>query len=324
MISSKEISVVVQEAIDKKQTPICLKSIRKYLPNAEIILSTWEDSNVKNLDGLYDILVLNKDPGAYYCNRKKSIKNNLNRQIVSTTNGLKKAKRHYVLKLRSDLILTSNKFLDYYDMFPNRNSKYSLYKQRIIVSSLFSREFCYSIEENRNCYCKCFVSDWYFFGLLEDIKLFFDVSLVKEPEFSEYYINDLSKLDYIWKDAPEGYFSKHFLAILCKQLNLTFDKINRNLSNEILASNYIFLGYRESGIYNEKYEPFSKDERLFDYIQYPGLITYYKFLKFYKKYLNSKYLISDDIKNYYKLRKNQKLPISKTLVSFVLNKVKRG
>ena len=58
----KNISVVVQGPILPFQTAICLKSIRKFLPKAEIILSTWEGSNINDLD--YDVLVLNKDPGA--------------------------------------------------------------------------------------------------------------------------------------------------------------------------------------------------------------------------------------------------------------------
>ena len=56
MIKSEDISVVVQGAIDKFNTPKCLKSIRKVLPRAEIVLSTWEKSDVNGLD--YDILVL--------------------------------------------------------------------------------------------------------------------------------------------------------------------------------------------------------------------------------------------------------------------------
>ena len=55
MINSIDISVVVQGAIDKENTPKCLKSIREFLPNAKIILSTWKNSNVENLD--YDMLV---------------------------------------------------------------------------------------------------------------------------------------------------------------------------------------------------------------------------------------------------------------------------
>ena len=41
MIKSEDISVVVQGAIVSNLTNNCLKSIRKYLPKAEIILSTW-------------------------------------------------------------------------------------------------------------------------------------------------------------------------------------------------------------------------------------------------------------------------------------------
>ena len=63
MIETKDIAVVVQGAIDKENTPKCLMSIRKFLPDAEIILSTWEDSDVAGLD--YDNLLLNKDPGGY-------------------------------------------------------------------------------------------------------------------------------------------------------------------------------------------------------------------------------------------------------------------
>ena len=62
MINSNEISVIVQGAIDKTETPKCLKSIRKYLPDAEIILSTWEGSDLNGLD--YDVLVINQLPSA--------------------------------------------------------------------------------------------------------------------------------------------------------------------------------------------------------------------------------------------------------------------
>ena len=60
-IDTKDISIVVQGAVDPKNTPKCLTSIRKYLPGAEIILSTWEGTDCTGLD--YDVLVLNKDPG---------------------------------------------------------------------------------------------------------------------------------------------------------------------------------------------------------------------------------------------------------------------
>ena len=61
-MDTKDISVIVQGAINKNETIKCLQSIRQYLPGAEIILSTWEGSNITDLD--YDNLILSKDPGA--------------------------------------------------------------------------------------------------------------------------------------------------------------------------------------------------------------------------------------------------------------------
>ena len=56
-ISNKNISVVVQGQVRDGEIEVCLSSIRKYLPGATIILSTWDGSNVKGLD--YDKLILN-------------------------------------------------------------------------------------------------------------------------------------------------------------------------------------------------------------------------------------------------------------------------
>ena len=84
--------------------------IRKYLPKSKIILSTWDGSNVNGLD--YDIVIFNKDPGGSLCSANDDkILNNVNREIVSTLAGLKVCKTKYVFKIRSDLIIKSNKIL---------------------------------------------------------------------------------------------------------------------------------------------------------------------------------------------------------------------
>ena len=56
-IKNEDISVVVQGAIHPEWTPLVLKSIRKSLPGARVILSTWEGTDISKLD--YDVLVLN-------------------------------------------------------------------------------------------------------------------------------------------------------------------------------------------------------------------------------------------------------------------------
>lgn len=304
MIDSKDISVVIQGAIDPMETKKCISSIKQHLPGAEIILSTWENSNLEGLE--YDHLVLNNDPGAFFCNRAKTIKNNLNRQIISTQNGLKQATRKYVLKLRSDLILTSNKFLKHYNSYPKKSVKYSVFNSKIIASSLFSRDFVFCIYRKEIVKTPVSISDWWFFGENNDIKKLFSLDIVDEPHYSTYFQEANIPDDYIWQFAPEQYIGKHVL----KLLNLDYLIKNQydyseyllKISRIILISNFIFLGFNESGIYNRKYLPYSQDERLFDYHQYPGLITYYKFLKFYKKYLSKTYRIPKSVKEYYKLR----------------------
>jgi hypothetical protein len=102
MILSKDISVVVQGPIHTQDnlTKRVLESVRTHLPDAELILSTWKGSKVDGLD--CDILLLNEDPGAL---EKQPINSrNLNRQIVSTCNGIMASTRIFVLKLRTDCI----------------------------------------------------------------------------------------------------------------------------------------------------------------------------------------------------------------------------
>lgn len=138
-MDTKDISVIVQGAINKNETIKCLQSIRQYLPGAEIILSTWEGSNITDLD--YDNLILSKDPGAAIIEKsaQKVVYNNINRQLLSTQAGLEKASRRYAMKVRSDLILTSDRFLDYFDKFQARTDNYTLFNRKIIVPALFTR-----------------------------------------------------------------------------------------------------------------------------------------------------------------------------------------
>ena len=172
MIDSKEISVIVQGGIDKKETPKCLNSIRKILPNAEIILSTWNGADTSELD--YDKVIYNEDPGTVLIEEHKSIKtyNNMNRQLLSTQSGLKIANRKYSLKLRSDLILTGKGFINYFEKFQKRIDDYKLFQQKIVTSTLFTRYNIKSSKHHDRVLIPFHISDWWFFGLTKDLKSF--------------------------------------------------------------------------------------------------------------------------------------------------------
>ena len=155
-MDTKDITVVVQGAICQTYTPLCLKSIRKHLPESKIILSTWEGSDIDGLD--YDEVLLNKDPGPSGVRGYNfTSSDNTNRQILSTKNGLKQSKTKYSMKLRTDFCLTGHGFLKYFDeskRFKRLDDK-KLFKDRIIT-----------IKQNLNT--NFFICDFFFFGLTED------------------------------------------------------------------------------------------------------------------------------------------------------------
>ncbi|WP_424244652.1 hypothetical protein Dip510_001911 [Elusimicrobium posterum] len=294
MIDFKDISFVVQGGIDKENTPLCLKSIREHMPGAEIILSTWEGAQIDGLD--YDRVVFCKDPGAVIAAPKFNYLNNINRQLISTVEGLKLAERKYAMKLRTDNILTSSDFLKFFDKFPKRCAKFLLFKERLIVASLFSRKYFGIPNPFR-------ISDWFTFGLTEDVKKFyFNITPVEEPAFSEYFSD--GRLHAV-KGCPSPYhfhrftteqyypldcFQKFFPEIKMQDL-ADFNAENIAQSDICLANNFIFLEYRQHGIYlgKKKWKTWSLDEGAAPDLHWDGFIRHYVFQKDYKKFCDPAY-----------------------------------
>lgn len=314
MIQSSDISIIVQGAIDIAETPKCLASIRKHLPNAEIILSTWSNEPVEGLD--YDVLVLNEPPLAVLLDNysSKKIYNNLNRQLLSTQEGLKKVTRKYTLKLRSDLIIDNTNFLKNYDEYPKRIVEYKLFEHKILVPTLLTRYF-YNNGKNR-CKMPFHISDWWFFGLTTDIKKYFEnTPLVEEPDFTNYFkkeenrdkYNPYGKLSH--KFAPEQYyalsaFSQGFDDI--KMLDASdYSEDLMEKFRKCLLNNFVILDFKQSGIYLNKYS-FSKNEKFIG-DQYIDLYNPYRFQKDYKEICDNDFVITEkpvleDKKTYAKMR----------------------
>lgn len=293
-INSEEISVVVQGAIDKNETEKCLNSIRKWLPNAEIILSTWEKSNISNLNGLYDIAIFNTDPGAVYFEKTKTY-HNINRQIISTKAGLEKVSRKYTLKLRSDLVLTSDNFLKFWDSYQKMIEDYKLFEHKVIVPATFTR---YKYRQN-SIPTPFQVSDWWLFGLSKDIKKYFgSIDIVQEPDFSKYF--ELNKKEsYLGKNyparfTPEQYFClsafrQKFKDIWMDNL-MNFNEELVNKSRIAIPNNFIVLEYSQHEIYCPKH-PESKDEKLFGE-SYCTLYNSIVYNSEYKKFIDKEYIFN--------------------------------
>lgn len=300
MINSKEISVIVQGPIYKKETPKCLKSIRKYLPDAEIILSTWEGADIDGLD--FDVLVENKDPGTVLIDtyKSKKIYNNINRQLLSTQEGLKKANRKYVLKLRSDLILTGINFLKYFDEYQARGENYNLFEHKVLIPILFTRYKLKLCGCHKRYEMPFHISDWWFFGLRSDIETYFaDTSLVLEPEFTLHFsLDEHKQKDNPYcrakhKFAPEQYycyscFNRKFKDIYMEDASDSSPELMQKFK-ECLLNNFIILDFSQSGIYLNKYS-FSKFEKFIG-DQYIDLYNQYRFQKDYKEICDNNFEI---------------------------------
>lgn len=235
MIRTDEISVVVQGPIYPNLTEHNLLSIRNFLPNAEIILSTWHGSNVYSLN--YDKLILNDDPGGFThkCNQLKT--NNINRLIVSSRNGIAAAKNKYVLKIRSDFILKGSSFLKFFDRYDLVEPDFVIFKHKLLACSYFSRN-------PRKVNLMFHPSDIAFFGLKDDLFNLFDIALMSKSD--EFYIKKDGKWDR--KYAPEQYIFITFLQKNNKNVSCSnYEPASENniiKTERYFTSNFIFLDWK--------------------------------------------------------------------------------
>jgi hypothetical protein len=281
IISSEEISVVVQGPLDKELTFECLSSIRKWLPGSEIILSSWQNSDTNEL--IYDKLVKSIDPKAFpYKSESKSKKNNVNRQIVSTIAGLREASRPYALKIRTDFILKGNSFLNYFYRFPKYEKDFRIFGHKIINLCYFSRNprsqpFSYPFHP----------SDIALFGMTDDLYNLFDIPLMQKSDSTYLRLNESgSKFN---RFVPEQHI---FINCLWKNgHNIDFlhqrDDCNEmiELTERYFASNFIFINFDEFNLVPPK--------ALINvyYNNFQSCITHVEWQKLYQKYNDSNYAV---------------------------------
>ncbi len=296
-IKASDISVVVQGAIDKENTPKCLASIRKHLPESEIILSTWEGSDIEGLN--YDKIIFNKDPGGANCSRDGKGINNCNREIVSTFEGLKQAERPYTLKIRSDIIFLNNNILKIKFRNLKRNNKYKFLTDRLLVCSVYSRVYGIHNITGEKTPILFHPSDWLYFGLSQDLYALFDIPLTNEPEFSLWFkdrpqnrngYTDVHSYR-LWKFAPEAYIWTEYLRKNHK-INIE-DKLDITQENIVhsgysLVNNFYMADQCQLGIKLAKYnivQPrMEKRDR-------DGLYTNIHWQKEYKKLCDKNYFV---------------------------------
>ncbi len=146
-VSPSEIAVVVQGPVfgppSRSEvegiTARGLRSIRRHLPGAEIVLSTWEGTDVSGLE--FDRVVMSRDPGPAMFREDEAIvrPSNVNRMIVSTLAGLRATERPFALKARTDVWMRTARFLDFFGRYPARSTEARIFTERVLVHDHFTR-----------------------------------------------------------------------------------------------------------------------------------------------------------------------------------------
>lgn len=117
----------------------CLASLRRHLPGAQLILSTWdgEAPAARALGGDVQLVAQPAPPALRDANGNA---NNLLRQIAAVRLGLAQATRPYVLKLRPDLALAGRQIASLSDSGPARRHPARHFRSRVTITTLATRD----------------------------------------------------------------------------------------------------------------------------------------------------------------------------------------
>lgn len=208
---------------------------RFVLPQAEFILSTWDGITLPRFLDI-DRIIYSKDPGGLPGIKLDDNKaNNINRQIVTTANGLTAVKTPYVLKLRTDCFLDHAGFIEIYESFIKMINKKEY--SPIVACSFFT------IDPKVYEHMPFHVSDWIQFGRTETIQKYWDVPLMTLEDATYYERNSHRKLS--------GYFDKKFRTRLAVEqhvatyyagkLGYQVPKFHNDTSRHVMEDHYRFL-----------------------------------------------------------------------------------
>lgn len=192
-----------------------ISSFRKWLPGAEIVLSTWYTEDVSGLD--VDSVVLGIDPGHTPLNTK--------RQIVGTLPGIRAASNGKILKTRTDGILVGDGFVDHLGKWEERHGDFKIFGKRIVVPNVGTSD-----PDVHVCYQ---ASDLAMFGTKADMEFLYDIP-ADPAEFTK-----LSTEQYIWMSAINKKFPVELEHILHRPPSAIIN------TKRFMADNVVVLNARE-------------------------------------------------------------------------------
>jgi hypothetical protein len=214
--------------------------------------------------------------------------NNVNRQIVSSVAGLKKATRTYAVKVRSDIFFTGSGFLDFFTCYPKRSDEMKLLQERVINCSQYAKN------PRRHFPFPFHPGDWFSFGLREDLLTIWDIPLCNDQEISRWFethprpVYDLFP-HLLLKFFPEQYMWLMFLnKFVSYSIDYPWDASEKNIRDTELsfANNLIFLSPEQISIRSPKHKLSTDD--------WATIYTHSEWERLYRDYCDPKHVVTFD------------------------------
>ncbi|WP_111655594.1 WavE lipopolysaccharide synthesis family protein [Isoalcanivorax indicus] len=302
MISSKDITVVVQGPVhafagrpqEEGITQRCLASVRRFLPEARLVLSTWEGQELEGLD--HDELVLSPDPGGNIVSYKRDgtpRRLNHNRQIVSTMAGLRRVTTPYAMKLRSDNALSGCGFFDLQQRYRRRGADLRWFGERVVLTNTFTRKYA------KGCRVLFHASDFFAFGRTEDVLELWDLPLFQDLEpdasflsMSQPYYPGAPEFE---RDATQDIFLRFVNKHMSASLEHLLDNDERRMREweQLLANNFVVAEPERIGLHLGA--KFLQKVRIAKRTGRAGFYTYPEWQYLYQRYCDPEFRVAEDI-----------------------------
>lgn len=250
---NEKIAVVIQGPVLERDnfTLETIKLYKKTMPNTEIILSTWNNTDINIVNEFKKLnieIVLSPLP-------KHTGIGNMNYQVYSTKEGIKRARElgaSYIMKTRTDQRLSQTNLLEYLNAlnntFPICDNRYAKYQKNRIIALQGS--------VGGNMFIPYFIPDFFFFGNIDDIWNFFNIPLQNFSQTREERTKVIKKLrngriwDYYSQTAPEILMTMDYL----KRIGITDLPISCAKWWEIVKNLLIFVSYDDVKFFWPKYD----------------------------------------------------------------------
>jgi hypothetical protein len=281
---SLRLSIVIQGKLyfsKQGSTLDVLRSVRHNFPFCELILSTWKSEVIcDDIKNVCDHIVLNDDPGDE--TDPADVPININRQIVSSKNGIAVATREYVIKSRTDMIFKSDSIIDYLTN--------ELFREKLIVANFTTRS--HFIKNG----IPFWVCDFIIAGNRLNVMKYFEVDLYEHDDFNFYKKNkhpkDFQDKSHFYRYSPESYLAISYFAA-SEYVEHSYDRNFKSMNeyDKVLMCKLVVLNKWELGVDSLKYYlPFNSHQLM---------LSSFKFKKFFNN--NSTVKFQYNVTDFYDL-----------------------